>query len=105
MKVNISYRVNIEDVLNTVEGLMSTALRTAEKNLNETSAACQNINEDSLQKTINSVKILRENLISLDLQLEDHTSILLGYQNIINAPSPEVISAEDALDAEAAEDA
>jgi len=99
MKVSISYRVDMKDVLSTVESLTNTALQEAEETLQHATTACQNINEDSIQKTVNNIKTLRESLISLDTQLNDYVNILVGYQNIINSPPAPPTTAPEAEDA------
>ena len=81
MKVKISYTVNVEEVPNLVQGILSSC----QQELNTLSG--RKLNTFETESLINEVISIRESLAAIDTRLEDSVNIIAGYHNSKLAPA------------------
>jgi len=82
MKVNMSYSVNFEDILESVERVYHEGrvdFETRYKSMSKTLS----FSNFSLELDIEKVKVLRLALIEFDSKLNDVHNILIGYDKIL----------------------
>ena len=98
MKVNLSYSVALDDVLSTVHKLFLEQKIVFDKKYNSLEF---DFTEEKLQSLLNNIRELRGAFIEFDNGLNELSTILHGYQKIINgehpnpAPAPKPPEAQD----------
>ncbi len=98
MKVNVTYSVELDEVLNEVLYLYCRQKNTLQTKLDEAHKILSNRYEDQkLGEVLASLQHQRAALAMFDLKLEEIHNILLGYQKIkvqLNNPAPESVEEE-----------
>ena len=89
MRVNLSYSVEIEEVLAAVEKLYAESKEKFEKDYNVlANVSPLRFSNASLDATLRTSVEMRKALTDYETKLEEISGILMGYSNILNAPAP-----------------
>jgi hypothetical protein len=95
MRVNLSYSVEMEEVLAAVEKLYAESREKFERDYNIlTNVSPLHFSNASLESTLRTTGEMRQALSAYETKLEEISGILTGYSNILNAPPPQPPAAE-----------
>lgn len=104
MRVNLSYSVELEEVLSEVSSLFA---REKEKFINADRKAMnvmkEKFSDEQIESVITTIEEYKKALVSFDIKLSEVQQILKGYHDILNSPS-EVISIEEDSEIEQVEE-
>tara|TARA_R110000824_G_scaffold11622_14_gene50999 strand:+ start:19693 stop:20037 length:345 start_codon:yes stop_codon:yes gene_type:complete len=90
MRVNLSYSVELEEVLTAVEKLYTESRERFERDYNMlTKISPLLFSNASLESTLRTTEEMRQALAAYETKLEEIRGILTGYSNILNAPPPQ----------------
>ena len=89
MRVNLSYSVEIEEVLTAVEKLYKENKDKFEKDYNIlTNISPLHFSNTSIESTLRTVGELANALEAYKTKLEELAGILTGYNNLVDPPAP-----------------
>jgi len=100
MRVNLSYSVELEEVLPEVGGLFA---REKEKFIIADNKAMNTLketfNDDNAREIVSAIEEYKAALFNFDVKLGEIQEILKGYHEIANAPSKDAQPEEETLEA------
>ena len=104
MKVNISYSVDIEDVLENLFRLYSAQHKKLEKELAEANkilGSLENYKDENISNLAQAIIQCKDSIATYDIKLSETINILNGYYKLKFTAPDEAIDAEAPAEAEA----
>jgi len=95
MRVNVSYSVNLEEVLEEVQNMyFREVIKLEDKTRQSKKILDQVYTDKNISEIVISIQNYRDAIASFDLKLTELSGILNGYYNIKHNPAPDVDSQE-----------
>lgn len=102
MKVNVSYSVAVEEVLDTIQEIYNkNKIKFEEEYKNAQEALAGSFTDEKLQSALLNFKKIRVAMAEYDIKLEELNAMAAGYQKLLNGqfvnPPPDATPEADAV--------